>query len=354
MRPRRPVGQSSKARFWQWAYDSINELQPKTGQGVLTSRTTRGVFREMLGRAAQSPAAPLVEDFRLVHSLWWTGEKSRDEQPLPTLIENGLWAGFTQGEFAAGPSRWENITESPGSDFIYVKHDVIGATTHLLPQCQPRTSLFAARESGTINVSLTTTEPMLKTNGSDGIGIDGTFGPKITMFVLPATYGDLMLGASTDETQEIAGTTHYLQRGNGTVSFIGTQAVGCSSLFTGQNLLVKPRGGSNPKGLYPGNVAELSGPPVATVFRTKRPADLAESTMIEWVRPQDQPEPRSVYNARVLHVNTSVASITKSIPIPTGAIGKDFFFVISYGSHPQPNIFGEPRQSVIDLRITVT
>lgn len=49
MRPRRPIGSSKKAQFWQWAYDEIIKLQPMIGPGIATDRTTRGVFRRLVG-----------------------------------------------------------------------------------------------------------------------------------------------------------------------------------------------------------------------------------------------------------------------------------------------------------------
>ena len=50
----RPSGDSKEARFWQWAYDSLIELSPRSGPGVLTSRTTKGVMQRMI--AASGPS----------------------------------------------------------------------------------------------------------------------------------------------------------------------------------------------------------------------------------------------------------------------------------------------------------
>lgn len=44
--PPRPIGSGADARFFQWVFDSINQLRPGNAPGVLTSETTQGVQRK--------------------------------------------------------------------------------------------------------------------------------------------------------------------------------------------------------------------------------------------------------------------------------------------------------------------
>jgi hypothetical protein len=86
--PPRPTGSSAKARFWQWAFDSLQELTPRGGPGVLVDRTTRGVFVRMLQQRSARR-----EDFTFA----CTWNFLRSSSPVAT-VENGLCFNSTAEE----------------------------------------------------------------------------------------------------------------------------------------------------------------------------------------------------------------------------------------------------------------
>jgi hypothetical protein len=99
MNPPKPQGTSAKARWQQWVHDSLAELVPRYGPGVLTDFTTRGTMRRMVPRKASigsTCSLPVLRDSSFHFGLWYDSSGVLHLWNT-TLVEHSgkRWARFT-------------------------------------------------------------------------------------------------------------------------------------------------------------------------------------------------------------------------------------------------------------------
>lgn len=287
-------------------------------------------------------------NFHLNHRLYWSGFDQITSQAMPTILENGIFEGRTFGE--ALVSNEEAMVKSPGNQAIFNDKVVLDSW---IPYARVRTTLFS-KFASKIKIQFSADPKVFSVPGG---GILNTLGPTLNLASLSVPVDSWSVPVTPATTQTIDGVVRYFQaRSIGIVFFSGTQAI--ASVGNGSNL-VKQRGGSIPKGMVEADLAMLSAAPVTgargVAFRyidtALHPTIIRPYSFLNWVPAQYQVD-GSTASTLILHASKGPIDIT--IDVPVAARLKEFFFFVNYGNGPQPNAFGDPHQTTIDVRITVS
>jgi hypothetical protein len=378
MIPARPIGNSPKAKFDQWKYDSLTR-SALPSPGVLTSVTQRGTFRvPMLKKPIRRRR---IEDpFRLIQTLKWAhNPETLWEQVLPTLIENGLYVGATYGEIGYEylPDEFGNATPTPvdektllevlteeeGLEFVALS--TTGPHTEILDNSEYRTKLYKAK-SGQVKFTATTDGQFVYPFSGPNYGnVMGSFGFRITMFTVetpPSTPG------SSFESQEINGENLTVE----TMGSFNSETHRAYAVFDGENRgmaakagftgnadvdalpIVKARAEENPRGLLDvTNYVTSTSNPVAihrttgSVFRFGLIED-APQQVNGWVPASTLDATiyaSPAHNPNVLFLQAVNPTVEFTIPIPESVGTKWFYFVISAGQQMANQGFGGPTDA---------
>jgi hypothetical protein len=344
MTPPRPTGSSAKARFWQWAYDSIQELTPRGGPGVLVDRTTRGVFVRMQQQAHRRREPD--DYYELTHPVLFTGLESRDAMPLPTSVRNGNWTGLARGEETISP-RYKAI-HIEGGQYVYITHP--GAAVDLIPGVYSRTKLYTGRSSARVQF---TASPNLQ--AQSGVGSTHLYGMYLRLAVASGDFENRIAASTETFTETIDGEDHFFQRAL-TSAFLNfsSRTLGAVDPVSG---LTKQRGSLALSGFSLADVVEIASEDEPATFYRMDP-DASSFEYVDWA-PIDHVPPYPALGfteaePSILFLPYAGPDFDEEIELPESAQDGTFFFEARYGPHPNVNLFGPAQASTLTLRITPT